>query len=290
MRVPISLADLREKRGFNRIAKKLQKNWPGPDSLTLSLAHEVAAQGLGYRDYHDLQQSAEKNEPSSHAPTATDVRAGLTTSILAFCQTGKVTGVGETDFDLLAASLPIQELAIFQHLNTGPSSKVRRISTEQLVSLGNLVRLRGGLRDQCLFVMLLSGITVARIEAVKAQDISVSESIVRIKLAGDELTGQPRYARSFHHIWPIVTDYIDQEDLSPDDYLFPSRLGKTVPMSSREMNKLICSYLKQALPDPAYWTARRFRQSLLWDFIEPMDQQEHTGSWFARPPVVPASI
>lgn len=45
MRVPIYTADLNEKRGFNRIAKKLQQNWPSVTHLNLASVQGILSRG-----------------------------------------------------------------------------------------------------------------------------------------------------------------------------------------------------------------------------------------------------
>lgn len=77
MAFPISNFDL-EGRGFSRLARFVHKNWPGEDPINLSFAQELLSRSLGYKDFHDLQQSAGlyryKTGPvdaSKIAPTAT---------------------------------------------------------------------------------------------------------------------------------------------------------------------------------------------------------------------------
>ena len=82
MRVPLSHADLRPKYGFYRIAKKLQRNWPGTARLPQASSHETLAQALGYHDLHDLQKSGDSHGRSSLAPTLDEVRDSIITSVL----------------------------------------------------------------------------------------------------------------------------------------------------------------------------------------------------------------
>ncbi|MBV4467377.1 tyrosine-type recombinase/integrase [Pseudomonas sp. SWRI79] len=114
MRIPIYTADLSDKRGFKRIAKKLQRNWPSATPLTLASAQTILSRGLGYRDYHDLQQSAEEDDLHAASATPNEARDGISTSIFAFCQASKITGVDQTDLEGLVKVLPLQELRAFQ--------------------------------------------------------------------------------------------------------------------------------------------------------------------------------
>lgn len=119
MRIPIYTADLSDKRGFKRIAKKLQRNWPSATPLTLASAQTILSRGLGYRDYHDLQQSAEEDDLHAASATPNEARDGISTSIFAFCQASKITGVDQTDLEGLVKVLPLQELRAFQGFNAG---------------------------------------------------------------------------------------------------------------------------------------------------------------------------
>lgn len=119
MRVPIYTADLSDKRGFKRIAKKLQKNWPSGTPISLASAQAILSRGLGYRDFHDIQESAEADGSKAPQPTQNDVRDGISTSIFAFCQASKIIGIEETVLDRLVKLLPLQELRAFQDINHG---------------------------------------------------------------------------------------------------------------------------------------------------------------------------
>lgn len=119
MRVPIYTADLSDKRGFKRIAKKLQKNWPSGTPISLASAQAILSRGLGYRDFHDIQQSAEADGSKATQPTQNDVRDGISTSIFAFCQATKIIGIEETLLDRLVKLLPLQELRAYQDINHG---------------------------------------------------------------------------------------------------------------------------------------------------------------------------
>ena len=73
MRVSIYTAYLSDKRGFKRIAKKLQKNWPSGTPMSLASDQAILSRGLGYRDFHDIQQSAETTGSKAHKPTQNDI-------------------------------------------------------------------------------------------------------------------------------------------------------------------------------------------------------------------------
>ncbi|MGO2768851.1 hypothetical protein [Pseudomonas taetrolens] len=119
MRVTIYTADLSDKRGFKRIAKKLQKNWPSGTPMSLASAQAILSRGLGYRDFHDIQQSAETTDSKALKPTQSDVRGCIRTSIISFCQASKIIDIEEIDIDRLVKLLPLQELGAFQNFDHG---------------------------------------------------------------------------------------------------------------------------------------------------------------------------
>ncbi|MNX93331.1 site-specific tyrosine recombinase XerC [compost metagenome] len=65
---------------------------------------------------------------------------------------------------------------------------------------------------------------------------------------------------SFGH---VVDRYIQEAGLSANDYLFPSEKDATLPMSSREMSRMIHSYLRQALADPEKRSTHQLRRSVI---------------------------
>jgi len=119
MRLPIYAADLLDKRGFQRIAKKLQRNWPSAIPLRLASAREILSGGLGYRDYHDVQRSSEKVDLGAPVPTQSEVRDGISTSIFAYSRSGKIIDVDEDDLIRLVMLLPLQELSAFRSFRLG---------------------------------------------------------------------------------------------------------------------------------------------------------------------------
>lgn len=132
MRVPISLADLRVKYGFNRIAKKLQRNWRSTFSLSLASSQEILSKGLGYQDLHDLQKSANEHAKTVAVPTQDEVRDGISNSITDFCQSKKVTDMSERDVNHLVSLLPLHELTVFQ---TSRSQQAGTLASQSVFEL-----------------------------------------------------------------------------------------------------------------------------------------------------------
>ena len=134
MRVPISLADLRVKYGFNRIAKKLQRNWRSAFSLSLASSQEILSKGLGYQDLHDLQTSASEHGKNVAGPTQDEVRNGISNAITAFCQSKKVTDMDERDVNQLVSLLPLHELTVFQMSRSQQPSALASQSVFELLT------------------------------------------------------------------------------------------------------------------------------------------------------------
>lgn len=132
MRVPIYLADLRIKYGFNRIVKKLQRNWLSVFSLSLASSQEILSKGLGYQDLHDLQTSASEHAKNVAGPTQNEVRVGISNAITAFCQSKKVTDMGERDVNQLVRLLPLHELTVFQ---TSRSQQAGTLASQSVFEL-----------------------------------------------------------------------------------------------------------------------------------------------------------
>lgn len=72
-----------------------------------------------------------------------------------------------------------------------------------------------------------------------------------------------RYAFLPDSYGQVVGRYIEEAGLSVNDYLFPSKKDATTPMSSREMSRMIGSYLRDALADPEQRSTHRIRQSVI---------------------------
>ena len=51
MRVPVYPEDLLPQAAFKRLAKIIQKRWPGQSPVQLSFARETLSKGLGYANW-----------------------------------------------------------------------------------------------------------------------------------------------------------------------------------------------------------------------------------------------
>lgn len=113
MRVPIFAFDLIPKRRFKHIAKVLRRHWPGANAISLMTAQEILAQGLGYRDLHDVLRSSENCSPDAPVPTLAEVRDNVSTSIFQFLKSSNAVGIDDRDIERLVLLLPLHELSAF---------------------------------------------------------------------------------------------------------------------------------------------------------------------------------
>ena len=58
MRVPVYPEDLPPQAAFKKLARSIQKRWPGNSPVQLALARETLSKGLGYANYHDLSKES----------------------------------------------------------------------------------------------------------------------------------------------------------------------------------------------------------------------------------------
>lgn len=305
MRVPIFPADLLARQGFNLIAKKLQRNWPCGTPVTLSSAQEILSKWLGYRDFHDLQQSAKNGNSDVVEPSLDEVRDSISASIFATCQTQHAPRVTDQSLDRLIKRLPLKKLVAFRDDNLSaaaasnnllrtsedmpiaggeivqghaedvsstdldtqhPSPSEDIISEDGLRSIWNAVRRKNNLRDECLFKLLLQGCRADVVVAVKRN--SISDLVAECCMVQSVVSRKHQMPRTATTAMPrkfltLVDQYSHQAGLSGDDLLFRSDRDPSVPMSSKELNKLIGSYLRDASIDSALWSAHMIRKSVV---------------------------
>lgn len=137
MRLSICAADLIVGRGFKRVAKKLQKNWPGAQPLTLASAQQILARGLGYRDLHDLERSVQAIGPDTPVPSTEKVRDGISSSVSAFCRSSKISDIDDAGIEHLAELLPLREFSVFQRSGLGSTSFPASSASDGVLHLEN---------------------------------------------------------------------------------------------------------------------------------------------------------
>lgn len=124
MRVPVFPFDLTPKRRFKHIANVLRRHWPSVSPISLMTAQEILAQGLGYRDFHDVSQSSKNCSPEASVPTLPEVRDNVSTSIFQFLKSSNAVGIHDSDIECLVMLLPLHELLAFHSFRQGQTADV----------------------------------------------------------------------------------------------------------------------------------------------------------------------
>lgn len=276
MRVPIYPEDLDRAQGFKRIAKQVQKKWPGTPAINLSLARELLSKGFGYNDYHDLLESSKTCLPDTPAPLNAEVLAGVSRALLA-AQATHGLSVDAIDLQAVVDALPLHALSAFNPQNHAQSNfapahhvvppvknavadreaprlptpvvtaktksnrlgrTIKLISQDQLRELHEFVHRTGSLRDQCLLTMLQLGFRPHEIVSAKAEPDDHHEIVFRAKTKADKT----RIA--IDHTGTLQR-YTQANKLGPGDYLFPCTEDPTRPMTSKQFMKIFSSWLVQ---------------------------------------------
>lgn len=122
MRVPVYPFDLIPKRRFKHIANVLRRHWPGANAISLMTAQEILAQGLGYRDFHDVSRSSKNCLSDAPVPTLAEVRDSVSTSIFHFFKSSNAVGIDDRDIERLVMLLPLHELLAFHSFRQGQTA------------------------------------------------------------------------------------------------------------------------------------------------------------------------
>lgn len=263
MRIPVFAEDL-VGGGFSKIAKKLRRTWPGPGSVNLSYTQQFLSQALGYRDLHDLQRSVELDQSVMSSIEWQDVSHKLTQSILAAIQdtaNGLIAEYG--DLSQYVSTLPIGSLkavkghsfarenpAELEMLRERPQSPIHLESQspeapsvrtkpskppitpfppEIVDTIQSLLKEAGSLLDQCLFEMMLSGLSANYFLSLKVPLLPDT--------SGERCAG-------------LLSAYVQESGLSAGDYLFPSDSGSGEHMTVHELHARVLFWLLPENPFP----------------------------------------
>jgi hypothetical protein len=156
----------------------------------------------------------------------------------------------------------------------------RLLSNTELMALGNTVHSCKSLRDACLRAMLMStSIRMVELTSIKVEDVIISETAVKVRINAF------KSRRSMHRfLAPAITSdvlcrYVQEYHLSPEDYLFPSAINASRPLSIREVRVAFDRWLRDAqikreqlIPSSIRSTFTRLNQS-----ITPQSIAEMTG-------------
>lgn len=115
MRVTIFSQDLKSGKGVLRLARCLQRDWPGAKPIGLCTAQNLMSRCLGYSDYYDVRMSADDSE--LEVATLEDLRAQSFEIIKAEAQ--QITATDSMALEQLRKKIarwPFHNLGIFKIL------------------------------------------------------------------------------------------------------------------------------------------------------------------------------
>jgi hypothetical protein len=281
MRVPIAQSDLIQNRGFKLIARVLQQNWPASPPVRLMTLQDVLSQGLGYRDYHDLSQEAEKGTSHKTVPTLAEVADGINTAVFAYLNGESASGISSDDVDKAVKSLPLNQLKVFskalpfaptprlaeqpnefgaheyqpsapeQPMPPGRSLRSALVSAKGQLSregksLWELVKQEGDLRDICLLSLILfTGLRMLEIVGLKVGKPAEVDHLFSIPIHKERDVGW-RYSPTAVGIGYWLRGHILKESLQPGDYLFRSKRNPESHMTTAELHRILSRWNSEA--------------------------------------------
>lgn len=114
MRVPIYPEDLLPQTAFKRLAKSIQKRWPGNSPILLSLARETLSKGLGYTSYHHLRKASVTCPRDAETPALPAVHAQIAAAISSVLALASDASVPRSVLDSFVETLTLKALSTFK--------------------------------------------------------------------------------------------------------------------------------------------------------------------------------
>lgn len=296
MRVPVYSEDLLPQSGFKRIAKRVQKLWPGPDPINLSRARELLSKWLGYNDYHDVVQGTKSSPTNSLSHFESEVRRAIALDVQKSLNASHELPIAAERLQVFVDALPLHALVSFKHLqsqllsnapmNESPSvidaekAQLRKVAAEdpllksgikkplginlsgriitpqQIEAIRTQVQSSGNLRDQCLFALMETGHRSHTFLSVKATLITSDDWLASFLIDNQ---GHPILLQDVD----TVKNYIRCNKLDTDDYLFPSMNDPKQPMTAREFSKIFKTWKSYAVSDDLKATQHDFRAAII---------------------------
>ena len=123
MRVPIFSKDLESGKGVLRLARCLQRDWPGKNQIKLSTAQNLMSRCLGYVDFHDVRVSADCADPVF--PSLEDVQAqSFATIKTEIAKYYRPADISDEDIYARICKWPFIHLHAFRTLSGGSGVKL----------------------------------------------------------------------------------------------------------------------------------------------------------------------
>jgi len=114
MRVPIYPDDLLPQAAFKRLAKNIQKRWPGQSAITLSLARETLSVGLGYVDYRQVRHLSLICSQNAQTPAETEVYVSIASALSTVLESAADSSVQPSALESFVKTLPLRALSTFK--------------------------------------------------------------------------------------------------------------------------------------------------------------------------------
>lgn len=273
MRIPVYPDDLISNRGFKSLAKQLRNLLHGPSRVPLAFAQSLLARGLGYQDYHDLEQCAKSDSSKSLMATPDTAKLAILSSIQAALEASEVT-TDEHQLRHFVGSSAFSYLMAFKRKREGRLPMPTRgvPTSEDLQALERAINASVSLRDQALFSCMRAGVRpIEYLGAICHNGGGAYRVYKTWCFAGRNV----RYEALPAAIHGSVARYLKAEKLSEGDWLFPSAGRPEQPMSSYELARLLSKWCRDAgiidgnvtpvgirVTTDAYrqmWEARKFR-------------------------------
>jgi len=304
MRVPIYPDDLLPQAAFKKLAKSIQNRWLGQAPIQLSRARDILSRGLGYADYSELRHFSLTSSLEAPTPSESAVRTRIAAALISALESTNDRSVTHSTLEVFVEALPLKALTTFKMAASGvtpsvsskrtkldltkghvspvnltcpekplptytasmirvrkskpPESPLKTISQDEVDAIKRAVERSGNLRDLSIFSMLEWGLRGHAFLGTKVSQIGniapLPLNVMIIQSKSPTLVGTA----------DVIGRYIASENLSPGDYLFPSKSDPKKPMSSRELLQIFRSWEKDA-PLPH---AQRKLQSLRNAFVD----------------------
>ena len=135
MRVPIYPEDLLPQAAFKRLAKNIQKRWPGQSAITLSVARETLSVGLGYAGYSQVRHLSLTCSLEAPPPSEADVYVSIASAVSALLKSAADSSVQPSATESFVKTLPLKTLSTFKVAKGGEAqslnSKAAKVAITQ---------------------------------------------------------------------------------------------------------------------------------------------------------------
>lgn len=238
MQVPVYPDDIKT-HSFKRLAKTLQKKWPGLQPIQLSAAQELLAKGLGYLSFHDLMKKVENPPTNPEIPALAVIQIRISEATREKLNDDDVSPEAIASF---ASNLPFYVLSAYYsqaQATHAPQPKLNTtkslLSSRQLETLVGHVKKQGGLRDNALMDFIVAGARSNQFLRLQRKHLTISATSLIVKTS--------HFAWTFP-IQSSISRLASQRGADPAAFLFPSKDSNSRSMSSSEFNKLYKTWLK----------------------------------------------